>query len=166
MSNENAAKEDIRSIVNNMIEEGVNSIEVSVQYRVMYDPITLDPHGLSCSDEMTITEFIERKVVEEHPERSNFSILDASDVEELGIGEFDQVGDLVRHLIENEVKEPNISITVQYTTETVVEVSLQTLNEWKNNSLPDTMTDVLENELHQSIGVVKYSLSVEEWEVL
>ena len=150
--------ENISSIVNNMNEEGLNSIEVSVQYRVMYDLITLGLHELSCSDEMTITEFVERKVVEEHPERSNFSIRDASDVEELGIGEFDEVGDLVRHL-ENEVEEPDISIIVEYTTEKVVEVSLQTLNEWKNNSLPDTMTDVLESE-------IEGSYSIEDWEVL
>jgi hypothetical protein len=158
MSNSKVVNEDIRSIVNLMNEEGQTSIEVSVQYRVIYDPITLGLHELSCADEMTISEFVIRKVEEENTYASNISILDASDVEELDIGEFDEVGDLVRHL-ENEVKEPNISITVQYTTETVVELSLQTLNEWKNNSLPDTMTDVLKSE-------IKGCYYVEEWEVL
>ena len=66
---------------------------------------------------------------------------------------------ILLYRLENEVKEPNISITVQYTTETVVELSLQTLNEWKNNSLPDTMTDVLKSE-------IKGCYYVEEWEVL
>jgi hypothetical protein len=167
MSYENAVTQDISSLIDTMNKEDVTSIDFSVQYQVNWKPVTLGLHELSCSDEMTINEFVERKVVEEEQYYAgNFRINDADDVESLGFSNFDQVSDLVRHL-EDEVKEPNLSVTVNFVAEMILHITLQTLEEWNEKTTHQyTLSDVLEDELHQSIGKVKYRNSLKEWEVL
>jgi hypothetical protein len=67
--------------------------------------------------------------------------------------------EIVRIIKETPVDEPVLSATAEYNAKKEVEVSLKTLNEYKNANPENTMGDVLQGE-------VEGSYSVEEWVVL
>jgi hypothetical protein len=191
MSNTTVVRtENISSIVNNMNEEGLNSIEVSIQYRVMNKPVECSLTELECVDgETTIKEFLEDKVINEdyfydddnEPDLSLYvegwneedTIAEVvSDMKEPSIeNTVENVAklmkenpdktteEIVRIIKETPVDEPVLSATAEYYAKKEVEVSLKTLNEYKNANPENTMGDVLQETL-------ECPYSVEEWEVL
>ena len=189
MRNVPVVKEDISSIVNNMNEEGVNSIEVSFQYRVMNKPVECSLTELESADgETTIKEFLEEKLMSEdfdydqNQTDSSFYLRDwseehtiaevVSDMKEPSIeNTVENVAKLmkknpdktteesVRIMKETPVDQPVLSVTAEYDAKKEVEVSLQTLNEYKNANPDNTMDHVLQ-------GTLECPYTVEEWEVL
>ena len=159
MNNTIVKTENISSMMKSMNENGVTSIDVSFQYRVMNKSIEFSLAELECADgETTIREFVENNLYDEDyyydQNPNNFDLWVEDWKEE------DTIAEVVSDMQETSVEKPVLSVGVEYNAEKEVEVSLKTLNEWKNNSLlPNTMTCVLESE-------VEGCYSVEEWEVL
>jgi hypothetical protein len=158
MRNVPVVKEDISSIVNNMNEEGVNSIEVSFQYRVMNKPVECSLIELKSADgETTIKEFLEEKLISEDFDYDQNQTDPSLYVE--GWSEEHTIADVVSDMKETPVDEPVLSVTAEYDAKKEVEVSLQTLNEYKNANPDNTMDHVLQ-------GTLECPYTVEEWEVL
>jgi len=154
------ATENISSMVNSMNENGVTSIYVSLQYRVMNKSIECSLAELECADsETTIREFMENKLCnEDYFYDQNPNNLDLC-VCVKDWNEEDTIAEVVSDMQETSVEKPVLSVGVEYNAEKEVEVSLKTLNEYKNANPENTMGAVLQETL-------ECPYSVEEWEVL
>ena len=191
MSNTTVVKtENISSIVNNMNEEGLNSIEVLIQYLVMNKPVECSLTELESADgETTIKEFLEEKLMSEdfdydqNQTDSSFYVEGwseedtiaevVSDMKEPSIeNTVENVAklmkenpdktteEIVRIIKETPVDEPVLSATAEYNAKKEVEVSLKTLNEYKNANPEVTMDEVLQETMQPC------PYDVIEWEFL